>query len=66
MAIDDISIRRVGCPMPKALLTLNIDDVSAKFEVSTFADAESYEYRLCKSNDIDSYQFKGSSDTKII
>ena len=66
LAIDDISIRRVGCPMPKALLPLNIDDVSAKFEVSTIADAESYEYRLCKSNDIDSYQFKGSSDTKII
>ena len=66
LAIDDISIRKVDCPMPESLLALDISDVSAKFEISTITDAESYEYRLCKSNDVEDYLSTGTSATKTI
>ncbi len=66
LAIDDISIRKVACPMPEALLPLNISDVSANFEVSVIADVESYEYRLCKVDNVDDYLFTGVSESKTI
>ena len=66
LAIDDISIRKEKCPMPEKILPLSVDDVSAKFEVYTISDAESYEYRLCKSNDVDDLLSSGVSSVKTI
>ncbi len=66
LAIDDISIRKVGCPMPQSLQLIMVDDVNAKIAINTISDADTYEYRLCKSNDVEDYLSIGSSDTKTI
>jgi hypothetical protein len=66
LAIDDISVRKVKCPMPESLQMIAVDDVNAKVAINTIADAEAYEYRLCKSNDIDDCLSTGRSDTKTV
>ena len=66
LAIDDISVRKVKCPMPESLQMIAVDDVTAKVAINTIADAEAYEYRLCKSNDIDDCLSTGRSDTKMV
>ena len=66
LAIDDISVRKVNCPMPESLKLIMVDDVNAKIAINTISDADTYEYRLCKSNDVEDYLSIGSSTTKTI